>query len=311
VRESKYNPPQNRLPEGLEPPLIEAALTASGYPTQSVAASILSSDFSVVEEWGFTDKDTGDSRSLDIFAFHAFEGSAVKPGLFLLVECKRSTSPLIFFKAATQRDVTHFPLIVGGVSPAAFITSPSGSMYRPLSEILGLHRLPFSNVVPACTGVAKAVRKGKELDLTGTEMFNATVRPLCGALDYGLAFYKLPTAQEVVYPRVALAVAVVDAPMLLADYPTPDESLELTPWIRIFRQVARRSNSGDRPETLHYCVDFVHLHFLSEFMKAAIIFAETFADRSAQRPYLFTKAAASAPTLGQFSWTDIKEPPAR
>jgi hypothetical protein len=287
--------------------LHQAAVTASGYPTQSVAATVLSADFAVVEEWGFSDRDTNQSRSLDIFGFRSVGRTGpVQPGLILLVECKRSTMPLIFFKSATQRDLSWFPAIVGGVSDSVFVTSSgSGGMYRPFSEVLGLHETPFVTHVPGCTGVAKAVRKGKELDLTGAEAFNSTVQPLCSAIDHAFAFYRLPTAQEVVYPKIALPVCVLDAPMLVAVDRASDEPLELTPWIRLFRQVARRS--GERPETVHYGVDFVHLHFLGEFVKSAISLAEIFADRSVERHYLFARGLASAPDFRHFAWMDIRE----
>ena len=73
-------------------------------------------DFAVTEEWGFVDRETGIYRTLDVFGYKnlvgkAKAGSRVEPGLVLLIECKRSELPYVFFKSPTQRRVNDFPAV--------------------------------------------------------------------------------------------------------------------------------------------------------------------------------------------------------
>jgi hypothetical protein len=73
----------------------------SGYPLQAVVAEkLMDAGFKVVEEWGFIDKDTKEQRSLDILAFKKLRNDkdTVIPSLTLLIECKRTIHPFVFFK---------------------------------------------------------------------------------------------------------------------------------------------------------------------------------------------------------------------
>jgi hypothetical protein len=52
----KDNPLANQLSKGVEENKLVDAVRASGYPLQSVVARELSSQFTVIEEWGYKDK---------------------------------------------------------------------------------------------------------------------------------------------------------------------------------------------------------------------------------------------------------------
>jgi hypothetical protein len=112
---TENNPAANSIgPSVNESTLVESIVT-SGYPLQGVVASKLTKSFNVVDEWGFMDGDQ--SRSLDIFAHRKLNGFArLKPSVTLLVECKRSFQPVIFFKNVVDRKITSFPTI-NGVGP--------------------------------------------------------------------------------------------------------------------------------------------------------------------------------------------------
>jgi hypothetical protein len=96
------NPSGNVVPPGIVEPHLAEAIAASGYPLQGIVTAQLLADFSVLEEWGFVDDKTDEHRSLDIYAYQALSDKTnanLHVGLTLLIECKRSRHPFIFFQA--------------------------------------------------------------------------------------------------------------------------------------------------------------------------------------------------------------------
>jgi hypothetical protein len=109
------NPSRNRIPIGIKEQTLIDSIEKSGYPLQGVVANkLLTRAFHVTEEWGYADRDTHDARSLDVAAYHGLgseRAAAVNPCLFLLIECKRSTHPYVFFRTTTHSDISWFPHI--------------------------------------------------------------------------------------------------------------------------------------------------------------------------------------------------------
>jgi hypothetical protein len=75
----------------------------SGYHLQTVVARQLSGSGVVTEEWSYRDRISGEPRPLDVFAHRRLKAGSVKCdiSLNLLIECKKSDLPYIFFEAAT------------------------------------------------------------------------------------------------------------------------------------------------------------------------------------------------------------------
>jgi hypothetical protein len=82
-------------------------------------AAILRPSFSVQEEWSYVDRDSSDLRSLDILAgqelfdLHTNPQPRVRPELNLLIECKQSQLPYVFFLAGETPWGAEIPLIAG------------------------------------------------------------------------------------------------------------------------------------------------------------------------------------------------------
>lgn len=79
-------------------------------------ASKLDGYFSVTEEWGYIDRDSKDHRTLDIFAhkrLHEDNDAPIQPNLVLLIECKRSSHPYVFFENVIERSMPGFPFVSG------------------------------------------------------------------------------------------------------------------------------------------------------------------------------------------------------
>src|SRR5688572_9886709 len=104
MQKEPHNPVGNVLPAGIEESTVADAVSRSGYPIQTFLASVLRADsWYVQEEWSFIDQDSGSLRALDLHAEYPLynehdEGDArVYPGVTLLIECKQSSMPYVFF----------------------------------------------------------------------------------------------------------------------------------------------------------------------------------------------------------------------
>ena len=107
MRHSSTNPPTNVIPPGIEEPNLVRAVEMSGYPLQGIVAEkLLLGGFTITEEWGFIDSETQEHRSLDLRAFqftgNPSSGSGVIPQLTLLIECKRTGHPYVFFRRVSD-----------------------------------------------------------------------------------------------------------------------------------------------------------------------------------------------------------------
>src|SRR5689334_7072751 len=117
MRKASSNPPTNVIPSSIDEADLIRAVQTSGYPLQGVVAEKLERlEFKVTEEWGFIDSDSKQQRSLDIFAYKVLSGDhkdPISPRLALLIECKRTIHPYVFFKAVSEIPMSTFPVVAG------------------------------------------------------------------------------------------------------------------------------------------------------------------------------------------------------
>ena len=192
VKGEPFNTAENELGAGLEELILEAVRN-SGYPLQTTIASSLRMDFSVQEEWSFLDSDTGALRTLDIYAtrrlwdFRSEPQPFVKPALDLLIECKQSDLPFIFFVAATRPWLRDFPYFAGLAQETIVVSTDDdfSTWSESILSALSLTEHPLvTHAVEPCMSISKCVRKGKEIELSGTDAYQNVVLPLVKALRY-------------------------------------------------------------------------------------------------------------------------------
>lgn len=302
------NPDSNCLKEGVTAAQLELAVRTSGYPLQRVVAEQLLGVFEVTEEWGYVDRETKEHRALDIFAFRRLRESArLWVNLALLVECKRSDLPFVFFEAAAPRVPREFPIVAGlrGKTPEIHVTGV-GSKSAPASRFLGLHDFPFvSSAPPTCSAFARAERKGKELDLSGTVPFNQVVLPLVSAVQHFVNLQKTVGSQTAVPACLAHPICVVDAPMVLAQGGPEAPGLTMCPWVRVVRQEAAKER--DEGFWRHYVVDFVHRAYLTTFVHQHLLpFAEQFAERAVSVESLLSEGKARVPDFNEWKFEELR-----
>src|ERR1700722_15919269 len=87
------NPERNCIPPGIGEADLIKGIEKSGYPLQSVVAQrLVRHQFKVTEEWGYSDRDSGEPRSLDVLASldqRVDLRTEVVPGLVMMIECKK------------------------------------------------------------------------------------------------------------------------------------------------------------------------------------------------------------------------------
>lgn len=225
----------------------------------------------------------------------------------LLIECKRSDLPFVFFAAAAPRMPSEFPVIAGLLGkPLELYVKGIGSTSVPAARFLGLHDFPFVSDGPtACSAFTRAERKGKDLDLSGSVPFNQVVLPLIGALKHYLDLQKTIGAQPKVPACLALPVCVLDAPMVVAEGAPDAPRLTMCPWVRVVRQEAIKEKT--QGFWRHYVIDIVHRGYLPAFVREHLLpFAEQFADRAASVDGLLADGNARVPDFQKWKFADLK-----
>lgn len=268
------NPCGNVLPPGVHPEGLAKALELSGYPLQGIVARMLEAQCHVIEEWGYIDRDTKEHRALDLYAHHSGKlgvAEAINPRLTLLIECKRSAHPYIFFRSTTANRPHKFPSIAGLPKEHFKLQELGSGRYRevPAAELLGLDQHPFVLNGPArCATFTKGTPSGDKVSLSGNDPFNGLVLPLTKALDHYLGLTKPSGWMTHLYPSVTLCISVLDAPMLVVDDPAHPGQPSLNPWARIIR---REANPDERARHSgwykFYTVDAVHLEFFPQYLE--------------------------------------------
>ncbi|HKO36395.1 MAG TPA: hypothetical protein VJV21_07945 [Pyrinomonadaceae bacterium] len=304
VQQTRDNPPQNALPSEIDETVVAEAIAASGYPLQLRVASFLSSRFKLVEEWAFKDRTTGELRSLDLYAtMQLSDTGVVRPGLTLLIECKRSRLPYVFFRTATPPEIQSFPAIHGLRAETLTTHAPNAQMQMPIGHLLGLGAEPFATKGPDfCATFSKCARKGKDVELSGVDAFNNIVLPLVSALRYDADHRRLSQPQPMYFPTVTLAICVLQAPMLLTEVVSGYRVLH--PWVRIIREEAAIGNPREQ-----YAIDVVHVDFLDKFLSEHLLpFVEVFRERAVGRFSMFHNLTAHVPSLSGWAWRDVRGP---
>ena len=298
------------LPAGVDPGKLVRAVQASGYPLQTVVARRLSEQFNIVEEWGYVDRVSHDHRTLDIFAQRSLEAKSprLEPALVLLVECKRSDLPYVFFAAAIPRTPSELPSIFG-LARNRFLLYGEPSRHRevPIAHFLRCSDFPFVRSGPVIVSTFSRVeRKGKEFKLSGSEPYNALVLPLASALEhYRETWSGVRQHQERYWPTLAICLAVIDAPFVVASGTPEEPDLRTTRWVRLVHQEALREGDGWRRKP--YFVDAVCRGVLGEYLDQHIVpFAEQVASRMAEQQDLVLAEEGRVPDWDDWSWGDMR-----
>jgi hypothetical protein len=287
MKMSQGNPETNNLGPGITDEQVLDAVRKSGFPLQTIIASQLRMDFHVQEEWSYVDADTGTQRTLDVLASRRLQDRErinqefVRPTLDLLIECKQSDLPFVFFMSATRPWLRNFPFFAGLPKDTVVVKSDDtpNTWQQTILGALDLAQDPFvTTSVECCMSLSKCVRKsGNQIELAGTDAFQSIVLPLIKSLKY-FKKQEVPVTTALYFDlHIPLAIAVIDAPMIAARIENDQSTLSLTPWVRVARNEAVEAESWFERTNI-FGVDIVHKSFFEKYLQAhAIPFALNFA----------------------------------
>lgn len=259
------NPDRNALNAGLSIEKIQAAIAKSGYPLQThVANTLRSLGFSVSPEWSFIDRDTNEYRSMDMRAQYSFPNVPLKtrarPALDLLIECKQSEMPFVFFTGEAMPWNAILPFIVGQKSDTFRVhTGNFGNTWSlDLHKALSLRRHEFYTTPPVAYTFSKCQRKGSDIILSGEEAYNGLIMPLVKSLHYLKVAERPPTTASYFDIHYANALAILDAPMIAFD----NDDAQMVPWVRILRHEAGSAELGKNDRGKNIVIDVIHRDFV-------------------------------------------------
>jgi hypothetical protein len=311
MKHASDNPSANKLPAGINEESLSEAVERSGYPLQGIAANILARHLNVTEEWSYVDRESKEQRSLDLFCYKELvprdKARRIVPALILLVECKRSDLPYIFFKGTVDRRSQEIPKVLGLPHVDLEINRGKDLLMIPVAESFQLGKHPFfASLSPTCSSFSKAARSGKRLKLTGTDPFNRIVMPLVSAFEHASAYYRPTQTHDFYFANLTLCICVLDAPLVIAEGGPEHTKLTLAPWVRVIRQEVTLPTPGWFRRERYYGIDVVHRDFLEIFLKEHIAgLAGEFAKRALSLENVLHSGKGSLSKEGDWDWTDL------
>lgn len=286
---TNINPPSNVLPEGVSDDQLRQAVVASGYPLQAAIVEALVSQLerlkgylSVQEEWSYEDKDAGVTRNLDAYVDIELTDSQLfgdsrspladshfRCHVSFLIECKQSNLPFVFFEGRRSR--SQYPMLFGLPNEWLKIVNEdderAGAIKIRAADALGLSSFDHPDRRSAIL-MSKAVRKGKDLELTGEISYKSIVLPLLKATHH---FFKVaePSPEQCYRDiRVVFPVAVLRAPMVSASADSGEGPLQPHPWFSLSRVEPGSSDSITYSQVTSF--DIVHEDYFNVYVDGAV-----------------------------------------
>jgi hypothetical protein len=277
MKASATNPATNQLPKGISEEQINLAIKKSGYPLQTKVALMLKRTFQIQEEWSFIDPNSGNARSIDILAERSLpvsqqlhptmEISGKSELTFnLIIECKQSELPFIFFLNEEQITAPNFPSIAGLGKQTVAIHKEKTAHMIPIQKILNFNQYPFiSNEAIFCTKFCKCERKGGDIILSGEESFNNIIYPLLKAVNHFHLLANQSFRVDYFHLHLILGIGVLDAPMIGVKTTQDSHQTSLIPWVRVVKHHADDNSTGSRGNV--FAFDIVHKDFVNDYIQ--------------------------------------------
>jgi hypothetical protein len=308
---------RNVLPAGVSPEQVETAIVRSGYPLQFIVGNQMSQQYEVQSEWGYRDRTTEEMRAIDLLArrrlYEMEESNArrVRPEIALLIECKRSELPYVFFSEASGRLSGEFPHIAGLPSNDIVIRTDDdqSTWHNRVLDALSLAPFdPFLQDPVTCTTLSKCVRKGgSELVLSGTEAYQSLVLPLRSAVEYFRQSLLPKPTYYYFTASIVIGLVVIDAPLISATLDDSGKlSTQMTQWQRLWRHEPLVDEVGVDIGGAT-AIDIVHRDFLTTYLSDHLEpFAERFRDRALRNDEVLATGKAFARGMGRDSFSSLE-----
>jgi len=271
------------LPKGIREEAFIEAVESSGYPLQIVVGAALDErGYALEEEWAFGDPDSGERRAIDVVALRDHqtepvpsEHGATEFAQVLLIECKQSRHPYVFFESVAPPELAGFPVVLGIGSDQ--VGGKGGARNSvPIGSLLSVQDEPLMKVPPIAASLSRAEPKGEKVVISGEHSYKSLLMPLTKAFaNYERQFRgsrpeRFGSSERVFKVRLAQPLAVIDAPMIFVGRPSGKPRLQRIEWVRLivrhpitWHQWQHGVMQGGGGFTV---VDVVHRSFLGSFL---------------------------------------------
>lgn len=246
--------------------------------------------------------------SRPLFGFNEPQPRA-RPTLNILIECKKSELPFVFFANRHKPWLPNFPLVAGlKSSNIELVTDDDLSTFTlPVLSVLGLDNHRFVKDVPISSIFSKCARRsGGELELSGEDSYNGIVLPLIKAAAH---FEQTEAPRTTFYyfdAHLVVPVAVLDAPMVLLETTEAQPVARLTPWVRVARHEYDKDTEDWMKDRL-WALDVVHVDYLDTYIKEHLQpFAEEFSRRALAHQEELATGQGFVSGLSASSYEDIE-----
>ncbi|MGW5969690.1 hypothetical protein [Streptomyces sp. NPDC055186] len=308
--------------------LLEA-VKRSGYPLQATVADTLQEELSeaeirgeIQEEWAYLDRDSEQVRAIDVFAdiplpHRTDEKEKAHCRLNILIECKQSELPYIFFlrKEAPQRSAS-FPEIIGTAGPdlQVFGTTNHKEMPPSFSYALSVHDAlacyefqVFDNPPFHAISLTKAARRGGgKLELTGEDAYRSITLPLLKSADHLVSVAPTGDSDPI---RFLTPMAVLDAPMIGAMRHNGKNIFLALPWVRMsYLEPFNDRKAWNRTSSKVRHFDVVHSSYFAKYTKILLEGVGACADRAIENhSMLKSGVAVMGPGDGYVRMQELEE----
>lgn len=288
MRRHALNPDGNKLCAGISEEDVVSAVEHSGYPLQMIAADLLRPRYRVQDEWSFVDEQTGDSRTIDLFAEQVLTEPEIRraelsnklvlhrvsPVVDLLVECKKSQFPYVFFLVPKRTPWLNYPRICGLPTTTLGIDMVGNGPVRQLNDgtsvelrlsrldllsALDLRSHAFVTQPDCCFTFTKCIRGKAKIECSGSEPYQSLTLPLTKAVDYFCNSHRPKKNDTSFWFRAVFGIGLLDAPMIGIELDNGAEKPLLLPWVRVLRHHPVRGQIS--------AIDIVHKDFFQSFLR--------------------------------------------
>jgi hypothetical protein len=168
---------------------------------------------------------------------------------------------------------------------------------------------PYQVTPPFCHTLSKCVRKGSDVELSGSEAYNSLILPLVKALHHFKQTQAPPKTARYWYwdAHITIGLGVLDAPMVAVNVENGPPVFTAMPWVRVLRHEYQDKTAHSERDRI-WMIDIVHKDYFASYLNDHLLpFAERFAQRVLRHPTELATGAAFVPGLGANAWNSIEQ----
>jgi hypothetical protein len=241
---------------------IRQAVDEAGYLfEQQVGYKLREHRYLVTPNYNFEDLETGDSREIDLYAILGIVKEELDVDIWqlLLIECKKTKYPLVFFSKPKYEDLKVFEDYFDIVGAPESLLAGERRGVVSLEKYLKLNELSHRyKLRDTASQFCMIIRKGKDWEAKHEHVYNGMIVPLIKCLSFERKEYRESLPREMIQLRIIYPIIVVHSELYLMNSET--NQLSRKKWILFYRHYDSKNIK------LTAMIDFVRHKHLDEYL---------------------------------------------